>query len=180
MSPPLQPWESDVLDVVGTVIERWGFKFNHGRLWCLLFLKGRPLSAMDLQEALGLSKGAVSIITRELELWSVIQRRRDPAGGLLAYSANTDFIAMIRRVLRDREAPLVREMIERITEAEEVAKASPETPPEVLDRLRKMRDLAMFAQGSIDTFLTTAQGNFGGLVGTLKVAARRRLSRAQR
>jgi hypothetical protein len=50
----------------------------------------------------------------------------------------------------------------------------------VLDRLRKMRDLAMFAQGSIDTFLTTAQGNFGGLVGTLKVAARRRLSRAQR
>lgn len=180
MTTPLQPWESDVLDVVGTVIERWGFKFNHGRLWSLLFLRGRPLSAMDLQEALGLSKGAVSIITRELELWSVIQRRRGPSGGLLVYSANTDFIAMIRRVLRDREAPLVREMIERISAAEEDARAATETPPEVLERLRKMRDLAMFAQGSIDTFLTTAQGNFSGLVGTLKGAARRRLSRAQR
>jgi DNA-binding transcriptional regulator GbsR (MarR family) len=180
MSTPLQPWESDVLDVVGTVIERWGFKFNHGRLWSLLFLRGRPLSAMDLQEALGLSKGAVSIITRELELWSVIQRRRGPSGGLLVYSANTDFIAMIRRVLRDREGPLVREMIERISAAEEDARAATETPPEVLERLRKMRDLAMFAQGSIDTFLTTAQGNFSGLVGTLTGAARRRLSRAQR
>jgi DNA-binding transcriptional regulator GbsR (MarR family) len=180
MSTPIQSWESDVLDVVGTVIERWGFKFNHGRLWCLLFLRGQPLSAMDLQEALGLSKGAVSIITRELDLWSVIQRRREPSSGLLVYTANTDFIAMIRRVLRDREGPLVRSMIERIATAEQEAKVDPETAPEVLERLRKMSELAMFAQGSIDTFLTTAHLNLGGLVGTLKIAARRRLARAQR
>jgi DNA-binding transcriptional regulator GbsR (MarR family) len=180
MSTPLQAWEADVLDVVGTVIDRWGFKFNHGRLWCLLFLRGRPLSAMDLQEALGLSKGAVSIITRELDLWSVIQRRREPSSGLLVYTANTDFIAMIRRVLRDREAPLVRAMIDRLATAEEDAGSDSEATPEVIDRLRKMRELATLAQGAIDTFQTTSQLNLGGLVGTLKVAARRRLARAQR
>jgi DNA-binding transcriptional regulator GbsR (MarR family) len=135
---------------------------------------------MDLQEALGLSKGAVSIITRELDLWSVIQRRREPSSGLLVYTANTDFIAMIRRVLRDREAPLVRAMIDRLATAEEDAGSDSEATPEVIDRLRKMRELATLAQGAIDTFQTTSQLNLGGLVGTLKVAARRRLARAQR
>jgi len=180
MSISLQAWESDVLDVVGTVIERWGFKFNHGRLWCLLFLRGNPMSAMELQETLGLSKGAVSMIARELEFWSVIQRNRDPSTGLLAYSANSDFIAMIGRVIRDREGPLVHQMIDRLAQAELAAAEDPAASPEVLERLRRMRDLATLAQTSIDTFLTTAQLNLTGLVHTFKHVAKRRLSRAQR
>ena len=63
----LAPWEALVVETIGNVIGFWNFKRNQGRVWALLYLRDRPLSAGELQEALGLSKGASSMITRELE-----------------------------------------------------------------------------------------------------------------
>jgi len=34
----MRPWETTVLEAVGRMIEFWGFKRNHGRIWSLLFL----------------------------------------------------------------------------------------------------------------------------------------------
>src|SRR5437870_5171843 len=74
----LEPWEALVVDAVGNTIDFWRFKRNHGRVWALLYLRGRALSAAEIQEALGLSKGAVSMVTREIESWGVIHRARAP------------------------------------------------------------------------------------------------------
>ena len=70
--------ECQAADAVGNFIEFWGFKRNHGRIWALLYLQGQPLTAAELQSRLGLSKGGVSMMTRELERWGVIHRRRPP------------------------------------------------------------------------------------------------------
>src|SRR6476661_6372016 len=55
----LEPWEALVVDAVGNTIDFWRFKRNHGRVWALLYLRGKPSSAAEIQRALGLSKGAV-------------------------------------------------------------------------------------------------------------------------
>ena len=67
-------WRSLVADAVGNFIEFWGFKRNHGRVWALLYLEGRAMTASEIQDALDLSKGAVSMITREIERWGVSRR----------------------------------------------------------------------------------------------------------
>ncbi len=45
-------WQSEVLvsDSIGRLIEFWGFKRNMGRLWAILYLSDRPLSAPEIQD----------------------------------------------------------------------------------------------------------------------------------
>ena len=45
----LWPSEAAVSDVVGRLIEFWGFKRNMGRIWAVLYLSPEPLSAEDLR-----------------------------------------------------------------------------------------------------------------------------------
>ena len=42
----LWPSEAAVSDVVGRLIEFWGFKRNMGRIWSVLYLSPEPLSAL--------------------------------------------------------------------------------------------------------------------------------------
>ena len=71
------------MDAVGNVIEFWGFKRNQGRVWALLYLRGEPLTAGEIERELELSKGGVSMLLRDLERWGVISacaRRARVAG----------------------------------------------------------------------------------------------------
>ena len=90
-------------DAIGRLIEFWGFKRNMGRLWTVLYLAAEPLSAKALQERLGLSSGAVSMTTTELQRWGVVKKvwvqgeRRD------FFVAEGNFWKMISRVFEERE-----------------------------------------------------------------------------
>ena len=149
----LEPWEALVVDAVGSVIEFWGFKANHGRIWALLYLRGTPLSALQLQTELGLSKGAVSMVTRELEQWGVVNRVRVPGAGSWLFDAETNLKQMIGRVLSDREARFV-------SEAERLARASGKVPRDQLDRVARMRTLAHGVSETLRAFLATARLDF--------------------
>ena len=98
-------WQSEVLvsDSIGRLIEFWGFKRNMGRLWGILYLSDRPLSAPEIQSRLQLSSGAVSMTLNELTRWGVVKKvwlqgeRRDH------YAAEGNFWKMISRVFIERE-----------------------------------------------------------------------------
>jgi DNA-binding transcriptional regulator GbsR (MarR family) len=95
--------EAAVSDVVGRLIEFWGFKRNMGRVWTVLYLSPEPLSAEDLRAALGISSGAVSMTLSELARWGVVRKvwiqgeRRD------FYAAEVQLWRMISRVFNERE-----------------------------------------------------------------------------
>ena len=63
----LWPSEAAVSDVIGRLIEFWGFKRNMGRVWTVLYLSPEPLSAEDLRQALSLSSGAATPICSPLQ-----------------------------------------------------------------------------------------------------------------
>ncbi|MFO0658959.1 MAG: polyprenyl synthetase family protein [Polyangiaceae bacterium] len=69
-------WPSEVLvsDVVGRLIEFWGFKRNMGRVWAVLYLNEAPLTAPDLRDRLCLSAGAISMTLAELTRWGVVKK----------------------------------------------------------------------------------------------------------
>lgn len=165
----LEPWESLVVDAVGNVIDFWKFKRNQGRVWALLYLRGAALSALEIQTALGLSKGAVSMLVRELEQWGVILRVRSPASDVWRYAAELDLMKMIGHVIDQREAALVSSVKDDLERAERMLKEKDrgEVPAAVRERVRRMRMLANTIDRALKTFLATARLDVVGALALL-------------
>ena len=160
----LEDWEATVIDAVGNVIEFWGFKANEGRVWALLYLRGAPFTAAQIGRALGLSKGAVSTVTREMERWGVLHRVRAGAGAW-RFVAETDFLAMIGRVLEAREVSFVARVRSDLARAEQAARGR--ASAEQLERITRMRRLADFVERAVGVFLKTARFDVAGALGIL-------------
>lgn len=156
----LPPWQLLVIDAVGTVIEFWGFKRNQGKVWALLYLYQQPMTAAEIREKLALSKGAVSMILREIELWGVIHRSRRPDSAAWQFSAETRLFKMIGGVFKHREVRIVQHIREQLEDAQRLAQHESEVasiPADMLERLTRMRRLASIIERSLQLFLSTAR-----------------------
>jgi HTH-type transcriptional regulator, glycine betaine synthesis regulator len=99
-------------DAVGGLMEFWGFKRNMGRMWCVLYLTDRPMSAADLGQALQLSTGAVSMTLAELTKWGAVKKSWVPGDRRDYYEPETSIWKMVSRVFRERELGLIRTAVE--------------------------------------------------------------------
>ena len=94
-------------------------------IWALLSLRKDGLTALEMRNLLGLSKGAVSMLIQELENWKIIIRiddeitetRQDFKRRGRVYRACTDFFQMISHVIKNREQDLVNDTIVSLNEA---------------------------------------------------------------
>jgi DNA-binding transcriptional regulator GbsR (MarR family) len=160
-----------VADTVGGVIEFWGFKRNMGRMWGLLYLERKPLSAADLGERLSLSSGAVSMALADLQQWGVVKKslvlgeRRD------YFEAERDIWKMVSRVFRERELRHIRQAIETFEEVVvELEKTEGRTQGEEAERnrfalaqLRGLLALAKIAATLLDAVLSGKAIDIGPL-----------------
>ena len=165
-SPGLPRWESLAIDAVGNVIEFWGFKHNQGRVWAVLYLRGVSMTATQLEEELGLSKGAVSMLVRDLERWGVVVRIRQPGTGAWHFRAETDLVRMVSRVIRERESAFISRIHSDLEEARRLASASG-VGKERLARLEKLTALAAGAERAFRIFLRTARVDLSSLLAAL-------------
>jgi DNA-binding transcriptional regulator GbsR (MarR family) len=161
----LWPSEALVSDIVGRIIEFWGFKRNMGRVWAVLYLSHEPLTAQDLRDLLRLSSGAVSMILSDLSRWGVVRKvwiqgdRRDH------FAAEVQLWRMISRVLSEREKTEIVVFMETCEEAlrfleiklgghdpKERARAQLQT-----ERIKALYDLARLGKKLLDGLLSTAK-----------------------
>ncbi|XXF81282.1 MarR family transcriptional regulator [Myxococcaceae bacterium GXIMD 01537] len=159
----LPPWESIAVEAVGNVIEFWGFKRNHGRVWALLYLRDAPLTAAEIERELELSKGGVSMLLRDVERWGVIRRVRVPQDTVWRYEAETDMVRMVTRVMEEREAAFIGRILADLEEARRLAREGT-VPQERLARLEKMVTLAEQAERAVRLFLKTARLDVAGVL----------------
>lgn len=152
----LEEWERLVVDAVGRVIDFWGFKRNQGRIWALLYLRDESMASTDLEEALEISKGTVSMATRELERWDVIRRETAVGRSANHYVAESDFLTMIRNVVGDREYSLVERVRDDLEEAARRADEA-DAGEETVERIESMRRLADIVIDALDLFLDSAR-----------------------
>jgi HTH-type transcriptional regulator, glycine betaine synthesis regulator len=112
-------WRSEALvtELVGRLIEFWGFKRNMGRVWAVLYLSPAPLSAADIRQALQLSTGAVSMTLNELGRWGVVKKLWVPGERRDYFSAEVQLWKMISRVMAEREGGEINAAIEACHEA---------------------------------------------------------------
>ncbi len=165
-APGLPRWEALAIDAVGNVIEFWGFKHNQGRVWAVLYLRGTSMTATQLEEELGLSKGAVSMLVRDLERWGVVVRIRQPGTGAWHFRAETDLVRMVSRVIQERENAFVSRIRKDLEEAKRLASASG-VGRDRLARLEKLAALASGAERALRIFLRTARVDLSSLLAAL-------------
>lgn len=159
----LQHWESVAIEAVGNVIEFWGFKRNQGRVWALLYLRDVALTAAELEKELELSKGGVSMLTRDLERWGVVLRVRTPGDSSWRYRAETDLLKMARRVIEEREFSFIARIRADLEEARRLAEADPTTTRAQVQRLKRMETLAEATEKALKMFLKTSRLDVGGM-----------------
>ena len=168
-------WQSEVLvsDSIGRLIEFWGFKRNMGRLWAILYLSDRPLSAPEIQDRLQLSSGAVSMTLNELTRWGVVKKvwiqgeRRDH------YAAEGNFWKMISRVFNERERVEVLDAIDIMEDAIQFLNDKAKNPEERAraqfqeERIRELLELARLGKQLLDALVKDAKVDGSPLMNVL-------------
>lgn len=115
-----------IADAVGGLMEAWGFKRNMGRMWAILYLEDRPLSAPELGERLQLSTGAVSMLLTELGQWGAARKTWVVGERREHYEAETSIWKMVSRVFRERELRWIQTALEQFEAAQAQLGAAPE------------------------------------------------------
>ena len=176
-------WRSEVLvsDAIGRLIEFWGFKRNMGRIWAVLYLSDRALSAQEIQDRLQLSAGAVSMTLKSLGQWRVVKRvwvqgeRRD------YFEAEGNFWRMISRVFEERERreildaiDVMEEALEHLLVRRETCEGEGRVRAEVqAARIEQLLDLARLGQSLLERLVKSAQVDASPLLRVLRGAASR-------
>jgi DNA-binding transcriptional regulator GbsR (MarR family) len=80
-----------------------GFKSRLGKVWGLLALAGRSLSAADIAKELDMSSGSVSECLSELREWGAVTSEFSSEHRCQMHSAVSDTMSIVTTVLRRRE-----------------------------------------------------------------------------
>jgi HTH-type transcriptional regulator, glycine betaine synthesis regulator len=131
-----------VADTVGALMESWGFKRNMGRIWTLLYLEPKPLSAPDIGDRLSLSAGAVSMLLAELLQWGAVRKAWLVGERREHYEAESDIWKLVSRVFRERELRWIEEAAAGFAAANTAltgSSSSVQAPPDGLETERRKR-----------------------------------------
>jgi len=90
-------------DAVGALLVLWGFKRQMGRVWTVLFLSERPLTAAEACDRLGISTGLLSMTLADLRAWGAVRTVSVPGERRERYAAEVQVWRMVLRVLGSRE-----------------------------------------------------------------------------
>ncbi len=152
------------VEMMGELMEYWGFKRIHGALWAMLYLEKESLTQLDLVKMTGYSKGAISMALGELQDWGVVRVKRPLRGRGMTYTAETDLAAMIRNVIMRRERELLRQAQQRFDNAARfAADQGGETGQFRAERLRVLSGLTSAAIWTLDRFVSTGALPFSRL-----------------
>lgn len=98
-------------EIIGDLIEQWGFKRHLGRVWALLYLRPEPLNPKQIQAELSLSAGSVNALLSELQTWGVAKRVRIAGDRHFYFEAETHIWKSITTVLQMREFRILDEAL---------------------------------------------------------------------
>lgn len=125
----------------GEMGSRWGFNRTVGQMLGLIVLSETPLSAEQIAEQLNISRGNVSMATKELQSWQLIRIHRESGDRKDYYLANGSIWELGQQVMAERvkreinpTLSLMRSHI--LNNGDE----SP-TPPYALEQIQEVHDL---------------------------------------
>ena len=155
-SDPASDAELEVADMVGRLMQFWGFKRPMGRLWTLLYLAPEPCTAAEIGMQLKMSAGAVSMALGELTKWGAVKKSWRPGERRDYYEAETSIWKLVRRVLGDRELSLVREFSDALSAADRAldsASLSEEVRDFKKERVERLLELSKLGENLLSALV---------------------------
>ena len=160
---------------MGDLVDFWGFKSSMGKIWKLLYLSTRPLSADEICDRTGLSSRAVSMGLTELQKCGIAEKAVVSGARKRHYQAETDVWGIVRRIFAERELRLIAKARDRFREAAELIE-SIESPNKedlhALNRLRGLQKLAEIGHSLVETFAKVGMFTLEPIRGALSREAR--------
>jgi len=95
--------QASFLDAWSSLATLFDISPSAARVFGLLITSGQPLSARDLTERLGLSRGNVSMCLKELRGWGVLQRVSQPGDRREFFTSRGDLFAQTLSIVRERK-----------------------------------------------------------------------------
>lgn len=126
--PNPQEEEKEFSEIIGDLVEQWGFKRHLGRIWSLLYLRRKPMNPSQIQKELSLSAGNVNALLNELQTWGVVHRVRIANDRNFYYEAEPHIWKSMSNVAKARELRILEEAILEIKKLEESLKKKGKDP----------------------------------------------------
>ena len=86
----------------GEMGSRWGFNRTVGQIYALLVITEQPLTALEIGEALRISRGNVSMGLKELNAWQLIETQHVPGERKEFYKSKGTIWDMANKVFEER------------------------------------------------------------------------------
>jgi DNA-binding transcriptional regulator GbsR (MarR family) len=169
--------EARIAACLGGLIRFWGFGPHAGRVWTVLYLSPRPLSAPELATRLRMSAGLLSQTLTLLERWGVVTRFRAPGRRLLLHAGTEDVWSIVTRVLSSRELGMVRDLVALAGTAAETARRARTTGADarraehVERRVLALRRLARVGETLLTVLLGVGKLDRGRLRGAMRLVS---------
>jgi DNA-binding transcriptional regulator GbsR (MarR family) len=160
MNHELTSAQDKFIAAIGRMSSAYGLNRLIAQLFALLYLQGKPLSLDEMAEALGVSKGNVSVNIRELENWGAVKNVWVKGSRKDYYEAESDlkkvFFNKVRSSIQKRNTEL-NAMLEEFekTIAARLASAGKDeiesiaTYKKKINELKRMRDKVV---GAVEMF----------------------------
>jgi DNA-binding transcriptional regulator GbsR (MarR family) len=135
---PLSPVIEKVVLHWGEMGARWGVNRSVAQIHALLWLTGRPMSAEEIAEALGIARSNVSTSLDELQTYRlatlvhVIGDRRN------FYESKGDTWDVVQTIVDERKKREIDPTLDVLRAARDLSEDDPETPPDVRRRVNEM------------------------------------------
>ncbi|MCL6635458.1 MAG: MarR family transcriptional regulator [Peptococcaceae bacterium] len=143
MSKPLPAGPRELLiQALGRQSAFWGLGKTTGEIYAALYLSPEPVSLEDLAGRLGVTKGNISVLIRNLERMGMVRRTWQKGDRRVYFEAEADLWQVARRVLEQRQKPgfdLSFQLVDRaVAEAEKLADRPDASF--ILERLRSLQE----------------------------------------
>ena len=153
----------------------WGYPKAMGAIYAALYLSPAPLSLNDLVEQVNVTKGAVSTNVRTLERLNMVQKYIRVGERKDFYIAETDFWAIVKGVLKERERSEFDQALRTVGESLEMVQSASQEDAELAlfyqKRLLAMQSFFKTLDNLVGTLLALNElraGTIQHLFGKLK------------
>lgn len=116
------------ITIWGQMGSTWGIARTMAEVHALLFIEGRPLSADDVVERLGISRGNVSMTLRSLVDWGIVSKVHTRGDRREYFEAEQDLWKMFRTIARERKKRELDPVLEALHDCRAMTADAPDVP----------------------------------------------------
>ncbi len=153
----------------GEMGSRWGMNRSVAQVHALLYLAGRPMTADEIVETLGIARSNVSTSLRELQSWQLIAQHPVLGDRRDHFRAETDLWTVLMTIVEGRKRREIDPTLTMLRQAKLEADGDSETPDDVK---RRIIDVLEFIETLVDWYAQVSRLSRGTLVKLVNLGAK--------